>query len=127
MFTRDFLEGVRRKALRRKVWYSALDRVERGILNLTSQMVDRVESRVLGVEIVKILAKLRDAMKSDFMRHLECYGFKRVIQLVEQSKAMGYERALEWLNDMSYIRYLTFIDINQPIGYQSEALMDIRT
>jgi len=117
MFTRDFLEGVRRKALRRKVWYNALDRVERGILSLTSQIVDRVESRVLGVELVKILAKLRDAMKSAFTRHVESYGFKRVVQLVEQAKAMRCERALEWLHDMCFIRYLAFIDINQPIGY----------
>jgi len=117
MFTRGFLVGVRRKAFRRRVWYSALDRVERGILSLTSQIVDRVESRVLGVELVKILAKLRDAMKSAFTRHVESYGFKRVVQLVKQAKAMGCERALEWLHDMSFIRYLTFIDINQPIGY----------
>lgn len=119
MFTRDFLVGVRRKALRRKVWYSALDRVERAILSLTSQIVDRVESRVLEVVIVKILEKLMDVMKNAFTRHMESYGFKRVVQLVGQAKAMGCERALEWLHDTSFIRYLTFIDINQPVGYHS--------
>ena len=43
-----------------------------------------------------------------------------VVRLVDQAKAMGCERALEWLHDMSFVRYLTFIDINQPIGYRSE-------
>ena len=53
-----------------------MDRVERGILSLTSRIVDRVESRVLGVRLVKILAKLRDAMKSDFVRLVEGYGVR---------------------------------------------------
>ena len=44
MYTSSFLTEVRRKALRRGVWYGALDRVERGILSLAAQVVDRVES-----------------------------------------------------------------------------------
>ena len=120
MFTRGFLSELRLKAVRRRVLFRALDGVERGILYLCTRVVDEVSSPVLGVQLVEIVRRLREAMKSAFTRHVESYGFKRVVQLVEQAKAMGCERALKWLHDMSFIRYLTFININQPIGYHSE-------
>lgn len=117
MFTRDFLAGVRRKALRRKVWYNALDRVERGILSLTSQLVDRVESRVLGVEIVKILAKLRDAMKSDFVRLVEGYGVKMAKKISVQALEWGNMLAEAWSYDFGFARYLALLNANKPSGW----------
>ena len=120
MFTRGFLEEIRLKAIRRRVLYSALDGVERGILYLCTRVVDEVSSPVLGVQLVEIVSRLREAMKSAFTRHVESYGVKRVVQLVEQANALGCKRASEWMHDMSFISYLTFMNINQPIGYHSE-------
>jgi len=120
MFTREDLEELWLKAIWCRMLSRALDGVERRILFLCTRVVDEVSSPVLGVQLVEIVSRLRDAMKSAFARHVESYGFKRVVQLVEQAKAMGCERALEWLHDMSFIRYLTFMNIKQPIGYRLE-------
>ena len=38
------LRGLRLRAVRRGVWYRVLDRVERGIISLTVDIVDRVKS-----------------------------------------------------------------------------------
>ena len=62
-FSGDYLRSVRLAALRRRVWYRVLDRVERGIVDLTIVFVEKVQSQVLAKELVKILAKLRDASK----------------------------------------------------------------
>jgi len=121
MFTRGFLEEIRLKAIRRRVLYSALDGVERGILYLCTRVVDEVSSPVLGVQLVEIVSRLREAMKSAFTRHVESYGFKRVAQLVEQARAMGCKRASEWVHDMKFVCFLAFLDLNQPIGYRLEA------
>ena len=43
--------------LRRRVWFSALDGVERGILCLASRVVEEVRNTALNVELVKILTK----------------------------------------------------------------------
>ena len=107
MFTRDFLASVRRKALRRKVWYSALDSVERGILSLTPWVVDRVESRVLGVELVKIIAKLKRAVKSKFVKKMETFGVRRAREVCNQALEFGYETAESWAFDFKFIQYLT--------------------
>lgn len=114
MFTKSFLLKAKKKAYRRNVWYRALDRVERGILDLSCRVVDEVKSTKLASQIVKILAKLRDAYKSGFTKHLENHGMERARKVVEQATKLGCQRAREWLHDLNYIRYLTVIDYNTP-------------
>lgn len=86
-------------------------------MSLTARLVDRVESVVLGVELVKILGKLRDAMKGGFVRRMEEYGFGRVRKLVDQSLAWGNEAARGWASDLNFARYVTLISMNDPLGY----------
>ena len=117
MFTGQFLSSVRSRALRRGVWFKALDTLERGILTLASRVVDRVESAVLGVEIVKILRKLTDAMKSRFVRRMEEYGFGRALKMAGQAVEWGYAMAVDWSSDLGFVRYLTVLDLNWPTGF----------
>ena len=118
MFTRGFLSELRLKAVRRRVLFHALDEVERGILYLCTRVVDKVSSPVLGVQLVGIVSKLLEAFKGEFTKHIESYGYKRIVQIVNQAITMGYEMAYRWLSDMKFIRYLSFLDFNQPIGYR---------
>lgn len=117
MFTWKFLEDVKRKALRRGLWYGVLDRVERGILFLASRVVDVVRSRTLGVLIVKMLKKLKDAAKSGFVRHMESYGLERARKIAEQAVMLGHKEAVSWASDFGFVRYLTFMSFNKPSGW----------
>jgi len=117
MFTRQFLSSVRSRALRRGVWFKALDTLERGVLTLASRVVDRVESAVLGVEIVKILRKLTDAMKSGFVRRIEEYGFGQALKMTKMAVKWGYNLAVDWSSDLGLARYLTVLDLNWPTGF----------
>jgi len=117
MFTSRFLSEAMRKALRRGVWFKALDRVERGILSLAARVVDRVESAVLGVELVKILGKLRDALKGGFVRRMEEYGFGRALKMTSKAVEWGYGAARVWSSDLGFVRYLTLIDVNKLTGF----------
>jgi hypothetical protein len=118
MFTRGFLSELRLKAVRRRVLFRALDGVERGILYLCTRVVDKVSNPVLGVQLVKIVSKLLEAFKGEFTKHIESYGYKRIVQIVKQATSMGCNVAYRWLSDMGFIRYLSFLDFNQPIGYR---------
>lgn len=117
MLTKQFLVGVRRKALRRGVWFSALDRVERGILTLTSRLVDEVRSAMLCVELVKILAKIRDALRGGFVRRMEEYGLGEARRLAALAVGWGYGSAGAWASSFGFVRYLTLIDVNRPTGF----------
>jgi len=98
--------------LRRGVWVRVLDGVERGILSLTCRLVDRVESEVLGVVLVKIVDKLRDAMKSEFVRLMETYGLNRVRDVVRLTLKWGNESSIGWARDLGFVRYLTAMRVN---------------
>lgn len=117
MFSRGFLLQVRGRALRRGVWFSALDRVERGILSLAARVVDRVQSVVLGVELVKILAKLRDALKGELVRRMEEYGYERAKEIAGTAVEWGNRAARGWASEIGLVRYLSVMDMNQPSGY----------
>jgi hypothetical protein len=112
MFTSGYLSKIRINALRRGVWYRALNRAERGILVLASKVVDEVSSLALAKKIVQILAKLRDASKSPFTRYMETHGLERTRRRVEQALSLGYEEASEWLYDLDFIRYNTMVGYN---------------
>jgi hypothetical protein len=118
LFTRLFLNDVRQKALRKRVWYRALDRLERGIFNLTTQIVDRVESELLGVELVKMLSKLSDAMKSGFVRCMEEFGVGKARSISAQAVSFGYASAEAWARDEGLIRYLAFLKVNELPGWR---------
>jgi hypothetical protein len=117
MFTSEFLSDLRHRALRRGVWYRALDRVERGIMSLTSRFVDRVESVKLGKALVKIVAKIRDGLKSGFVRHMESYGISRAAEMASQALEWGYSGASDWWRDQAFVKYLTFLDYNKSTGW----------
>ena len=44
MYTRDFLLSVKRKALRRGVWFKALDGLDRSFINLTCTLLNKIDS-----------------------------------------------------------------------------------
>jgi len=117
MFPREFLLGYKRKALRRGVWFLALDRVERGILSLTVRVVERVKSVVLGLTLVKIIKKLRDALKSGFVRRMEEFGLRRAREVAGQAVEWGSKVAKVWASDLGFVRYLTLVDVNCPSGF----------
>jgi len=59
---RGFLVALRTRALRRRLWFRVLDRVERGLVDLTIRWVDRVKSGRLAQVLVRILEKLARAL-----------------------------------------------------------------
>ena len=119
MYTADFLLELRRKAIRRRVWYTSLDRVDRGIIYLVTRVVDRVESATLGIVLMKITKKLRDAMKSSFIKLMESDGVRMARNMAEMAVEWEYWAAKEWARDLGYVRYLTMLTLNKPSGWGS--------
>jgi hypothetical protein len=118
MFDKGFLSDVRRRALRKGIWFRALDTLERGILLLSAQVVNSVRSSLLTFQLVKILAKLKNASKSGFLNHLERFGLERVRAVQVQAEAFGSERVKGLVGDFGFVRYLMFLDYNQPICWR---------
>ena len=114
MFDKNFLHNVRRNALRKGLWFRALDRMERGILELSYSRFDEVRSLGLARVIVNILVKLKEASKSPFIKHVEAFGIKKVQYLVEQALKLRCKEAINWRNDRGFIQYVSLIDFYNP-------------
>ena len=115
IFSQDYLRTVRSIAVRKRVWFRVLDRVERGIVDLTIVFVEKVQSQVLAKELVKILAKLRDASKSAYTRHKEGFGYRKLRIVVEQAKGFG-SLAQGWLMDLGFAEWFAVNDYYSPYG-----------
>lgn len=119
MFNRVFLVEVRRRAFRQGVWYRALDGVERGILWLASHILDSVQNNLLNIQLLKIIAKIRNASKSEYIKHFEKFGMARVKTIQAQAFSFGNDGAINLSKDFDFVKYLTFLDFNQPIGWRA--------
>ena len=117
MFNASFLTEVRKRAIRGRVWFKALDQLERGILSLSSRVLDVVHSASLGVVLAEIVSKIEDALKSVFDRRLEGFGLARARVLVGYAVKLGHRGAERWLDDFGYARFITFLSLNMPIGW----------
>ena len=107
MFTRIFLEKMRHKAFQRRIFFTSLDKLERGILNLSIRIKKRVKSEVLGKELLKIIVKIRAALTSEWKKNAETYGrFKARIRS-NQAIAWGNTAAINWSSNEGFSRYLT--------------------
>jgi len=116
----ELLRGVREAALRKRVWFKALDGVERGIINLTIGVVERVRSPTLAREVSLILEKLREALKSAFVRHVEDYGYGKLAGVIGVAVSFGNVAALGWGSE-SFARLLAVNNFNDPGGRSQSA------
>ncbi|MFH2110828.1 MAG: hypothetical protein ABIJ47_06140 [Candidatus Bathyarchaeota archaeon] len=117
MFTCKFLRGWWSRALRRRILFTALDKSDRGYLYLAMRAFDEIRNADVGTIIVKILAKLKDALESPFVRRMETYGIEKARSISRKAVEWGHDTAEEWANEAGFIRYLTVLDFNKPSGW----------
>lgn len=103
--TRNTILGLKTRALRRRVWYSTLDRVERGLVEVTVRWVDTVRSGRLATVLVRILEKLVWALDRGMVRVLE-KGRRMALGLSELALGWGNGLAWEWREDLRFQRAL---------------------
>ena len=117
MFTRKFLRKWWRRAQRGRILYSALDHEDRSILYLAIRAFDEIRNADVGTIIVKILAKLKEALKSPFARKMETYGVEKSRILSRTAVEWGHRTAGEWADHVGFVRYLTVLELNVPSGW----------
>ena len=99
--TREVLIGMKTRGLRRRLWYCTLSRIERGLVDLTIQWVDKVRSGRLTETLVRILAKLAMALETGMGRVL-VRGRMLAVRASELAVGWGNRQAYAWRHDGSY-------------------------
>jgi hypothetical protein len=117
MITRGVLEEARRVALRKRVFFRVLDRLERGILTIASRVLDAASDSLLASQLELILTKISDATVSRFLRYVEQVGAMRLIKVLGYARAWGGSVDASWVAP-DFSRYLAFLDFYQLNGWE---------
>ena len=108
------LVKLKLKAKRAGVWFKALPRIDRALLDLTIMVADSVRSSVLVQSILIVTRKLEGVLASSILRTFQKVAIRLARKLSFIAQNWGNESARNWDSDVSFIRFLAVIHINQP-------------
>src|SRR5713226_3118238 len=103
--TREVLIGLKTRGLRRRVWYWALDRLERGLVDLTIRWVDKVRSGRMTETLMRILEKLAQALETGMGRVL-ARGRALAVRASELAVGWGNRSAFSWRFETAFCNAL---------------------
>jgi hypothetical protein len=106
------LVQAKRVALRRHVWFRSLSLVERGIVDLTVQCVDRIRSGKLAKLLTAIMDKLQSAMESMVERLVRTIGVPLAEKISRLAAGWGNVSAKSWASDLSFAVFLVVMQRN---------------
>jgi len=92
--------------LRRGVWFRALTRIERGIIDLTLRCVDKVQSNTLKTVLSDIIGKLENVVDHFFTWRLEQIGRPFAEGVSRAAALMGVKGAEKWKDDRSFLQLI---------------------
>ena len=87
---------LRRRALRRGVWFKVLDRAERAIMDLVPKCVDRPKSPRLIDAVARIIVKLKAVLASPIIKLRSQIGWPLAQKISQIAQNWGNKRAREW-------------------------------
>ena len=114
MLTRQRLIKTRTKAVRQKVWFKALSRVERNILDLTIRCVERVRSRILAKIVSNILDKILKTLEPSFLEAAMRIGREIADEVCGVAEKWGNSNGLKWKDDSEIVCFLGVTAMSKP-------------
>ena len=97
---------ARKLALRHGVWFRSLNRVERGIIDLTVRYVDSIKSTKLAKVLMAIIEKLQATTETMLDKLVRTIGLPLALKMSNIALSWGNSLATKWAQDRSYAKYL---------------------
>jgi len=112
MLRRERLLKLKLKAIRCRVWFRALSRIDRVLVDLTIRVVDVVHSSRLAEALFSVVKKLEDGLAGRVSRAIKEVGFPLARKLSLLAQKWGNDLARNWMSDMSFAKFLAIMHIN---------------
>jgi hypothetical protein len=103
---------LKRKAMRSGVWFRALPRIDRVLIDLTIRVARCVRSSILANRILSITGKLEALLESKLARVIRDIGFPLACKLSLLAQKWGNKYARDWAKDAGFARYLAIMKLN---------------
>ena len=116
--TSDFLSKaqlvkLKLKAMRAGVWYKALPRIDRVLVDLTIKVADTIRSPHLARSILSVAGKLESLLESKLQRAIREIGLPIAHKLSIFAQKWGNVAAEKWASDEGFARYWAAIKLNE--------------
>jgi len=112
LLDRKSLMKIKKRASRHGVWFKALSRVERSIIDLTIKCVERVRSPTLATIVSSIVGKVLKTLESRFLETVNRVGSAIAEKVCAVAERWGSENASSWKRNSSFIRILGINTVN---------------
>jgi hypothetical protein len=98
--------------MRSGMWFKALQRIDRVLVNLTIKVASNVRSFTLAKSILTITRKLGELLETKLSRTMRAIGFPIARKISMSAQKWGNKRAKEWVSDMGFVQYLAIMNIS---------------
>jgi len=110
--TRFALLALKLRAVRRRMWFRVLSKVERGLIDLAIKIVRVVRSSMLARSVIFVVKKLLSVMESKIARQTRTIGFSLAQGLSRIAKTWGNKSAADWAFDSGFAEFLAVCHVN---------------
>ena len=107
------LKKLKAKALRAGIWFKALHRIDRVLVDLTIKVTESIRSSSLAKSISAIVAKLEELTQSEALGAFRLFGVSLAQQISSVAQKLGNTAAKAWANDVKFATFLAVMQINR--------------
>jgi hypothetical protein len=109
---RDALLKLKLRAMRKGVWFRALPRIDRVLIEATLRVTDNVRSLVLMKSLCAVAKKLEILLEDKLLRATREFGFPLAQKLGAIAQEWGNKSARDWSLDFRFARFLATLSFN---------------
>jgi len=113
------LVKLRLKAIRAGVWFRALPRIDRVLVDLTIRVAGSVRSVTLARNLLAVIRKLEELLESRLLRAFRGVALQLAQKLSSIAQKWGNTSAKCWASDVSFVNFLAVMHINEPKTFKS--------
>lgn len=110
---------LKTKAMRSGVWFKALQRIDRVLIDLTIKVADTVRSPKLAQSILSLTRKLESVMESGLSRTVRTVGLALAQNLSLVAQKLGNVDAKSWAFDRAFAVYLAVMHMNNSKAFKT--------
>ena len=110
---------LRSKAKRAGVWFRALPRIDRVLVDLTIRVASSIRSATLAKNILAVTKKLEGLLESSLLRAFRSIALKLAKKLSSVAQKWGNTSAKRWVSDVSFVTFLAVMHINEPKAFKT--------
>jgi hypothetical protein len=117
--TKTRLIKLKLKAIRAGVWFKALPRIDRALVDLTIKVASNIRSVTLAKNLLAVTRKLEGLLESSLSQALREVGLPLAQKLSLVAQKWGNTTAKNWASDVSFTKFLAVMHINEPKAFKT--------